>query len=359
MYNKIAKEKFNKLRKNYAKRDIVILAIESSCDETSVAVVRNGRQVLSNIISSQIEIHKRFGGVVPEVASRNHVLAIENVVDEAITTSGLTLNDIDAVAVTYGAGLVGALMVGVNYAKSLAYALQVPLIKVNHIKGHMSANYINYPELTPPFMGLIVSGGHTALVRVDNYVKNTLIGTTTDDAVGEAYDKVSKVLGLGYPGGPIVDKMARKGKPNIQFVKHDIMAGTYNFSYSGLKTAVINYLHNAKQAGKDVCVEDVCASFQHEAVMMLVDKTISACRKYKFDVVAVAGGVAANSYLREKLTEACNAQGIKALFPQMKLCTDNAAMIASEAYFNLISGEGLADLSLTADPNINLKYSKR
>ena len=359
MYEKIAKEKFNSLKKNHKKKDSIILASESSCDETSVAIVKNGRHVLSNIISSQIEIHKRFGGVVPEVASRNHVLAIENVVSEALSTSGVQLSQIDAIAVTYGAGLVGALMVGVNYAKSLAYALNLPLIKVNHIKGHMSANYISYPDLKPPFIGLIVSGGHTALVRVDSYTKNTLIGTTTDDAIGEAYDKVSKVLGLGYPGGPIVDKMAKEGTANIQFIKHDSLAGTFNFSYSGLKTAVINYLHNKKQAGEEVNVADVCASFQTEAVNMLVERTLKACKKYKFNVVAVAGGVAANSHLRARLTDACEQNGITALFPPTNLCTDNAAMIASEAYYNLISGEGLADMSLTADPNINLKYSKR
>ena len=358
MYFKCAKAKFKKLQKEAKKRDILILGIESSCDETSVAVVKNGREVLSNIISSQIEIHKRFGGVVPEVASRNHVLAIENVVNEALDKAGITLHDVDAIAVTYGAGLVGALMVGVTYAKSLAFALQIPLIKVNHIKGHMSANYINYKDLNPPFIGLIVSGGHTALVRVDSFVKNTLIGTTTDDAIGEAYDKVSKVLGLGYPGGPIVDKMAKQGTANIQFVKHDSTAGTFNFSYSGLKTAVINYLHKCKQSGEEVNVADVCASFQAQAVGMLVDKTINACIKYKFDTVAVAGGVAANSYLRAHLTEECAKHNIKVLFPPMSLCTDNAAMIASEGYFNLISGCGLADLTLTADPNINLKYTK-
>ena len=358
-YFKVAKEKFKKIHKEYSKRDILILGIESSCDETSVAIVKNGREVLSNVISSQIEIHKRFGGVVPEVASRNHVLAIENVVREALEKANVTLQDIDAIAVTYGAGLVGALMVGVTYAKSLAMACELPLIKVNHIKGHMSANYINYKELVPPFIGLIVSGGHTALVRVDNYTQNTLIGTTTDDAIGEAYDKVAKVLGLGYPGGPIVDKMAKEGKHNIQFVKHDMLKGTYNFSYSGLKTAVINYLHNERQLGHEVNVADVCCSFQCEAVGMLVDKAIRACKEYGFSTIAVAGGVAANSYLRTTLTEACEKENIKVLFPPMSLCTDNAAMIASEGYFNAISGEGLADLSLTADPNINLKYSGR
>ncbi len=356
MYEVVAKEKFENLITT--DKDIYILAIESSCDETSVAVVKNGREVLSNIISSQIEIHKRFGGVVPEVASRNHIMAITNVVDEAIKESGVKLDQIDAVAVTYGAGLVGALMVGVTYAKALAYALEIPLIKVNHIKGHMSANYITFPDLRPPFVGLIVSGGHTAIVSVKDYTKNVLIGTTTDDAIGEAYDKVAKVLGLGYPGGPVIDKMAKQGQNNIEFVKHK-STKDFNISYSGLKTAVINYLHNKKQHGEDVVVEDVCASFQCQAVDPLVDKAFMACKKYKAKTLAVAGGVAANSYLRETLARRGEEEGIRICFPPMRLCTDNAAMIGCEAYLNIRSGEGLADLSLTPEPSINLKYSKR
>jgi len=350
-------EKFEFLKNNYKTKDILILAIESSCDETSVAVVKNGREVLSNIISSQIDIHKKFGGVVPEVASRNHIMAIDNVVDEAVKTAGITLKDIDAVAVTYGAGLVGCLMVGVSFAKSLAYALQVPLIKVNHIKGHMCANYITFKDLQPPFVGLIVSGGHTAIVRVDDYINNTLIGTTTDDAVGEAYDKVAKVLGLGYPGGPIVDKMAKEGSPDIEFVNMKNMLKGFDFSFSGLKTAVINYIHKYTQKGLEVNVKDVCASFQHTAVELLVDKTIRACKKFKLDKIAVAGGVSANSHLRERMMEEGNKNGIKVYIPPLVLCTDNAAMIGSEAYYNLINGEGLADLSLTPNPSINLKYS--
>lgn len=239
-YEQIAKEKFKALEKNWKQQDIIILAIESSCDETSIAVVKNGREILSNVISSQIDIHKRFGGVVPEVASRNHLMAISNVLTEALEKSGKTMQDIHAVAVTYGAGLVGALMVGVNFAKSLAYAYQLPLIKVNHIKGHVSANYIAHPDLQPPFLSLIVSGGHTAIVRTKDYLHNDLIGSTVDDAIGEAYDKVSKVLGLGYPGGPIVDKVAKEGNNCIQFLKHEMMPHSFNFSFSGLKTAVIN-----------------------------------------------------------------------------------------------------------------------
>lgn len=356
MYYQIAEQKFNNLVKNHKTQDIYVLGIESSCDETSIAIVKNGREILSNVIASQIEIHSRFGGVVPEVASRNHLMAINNVLNQSLEQAKITLDKIDAIAVTFGAGLMGALMVGVNFAKSLAYALNVPLIKVNHIKGHISANYLADVNLTPPFISLIVSGGHTALVKVEDYVTNTLIGSTTDDAVGEAYDKVAKVLGLGYPGGPIVDKMAKTGNANITFVKHDGLKNSFNFSYSGLKTAVINYLHNQKQHNKVPNVADVCASFQAEAVKTLVEKSIKACKKFKQKTLVVAGGVAANSSLRESLVKAGGENGIKVKFPPLVLCTDNAAMIACEGYNNLISGFGLANLSLTAMPNLNLKY---
>lgn len=356
MYEEIAKEKFDYLVKNHENMDILILAIESSCDETSIAVIKNGTEVLSNVISSQIDIHKRFGGVVPEVASRNHLLALNNVLSEALDKAKVTLSDIHAIAVTYGAGLVGALMVGVNFAKSLAYACNLPLIKVNHIKGHISANYIACPELKPPFISLIVSGGHTALVRTVDYTRNELICTTIDDAVGEAFDKVSKVLGLGYPGGPIVDKMSKTGTPCIELVKSHPVDG---FSYSGIKTAVINYVHKCKQAGKEINIPDVCASFEYYAIGQLVDNTIRACKKYKAKTVVMAGGVAANSYLRSELTKACLAEGIEFKFPPMSLCTDNAAMIGCEAYFNLISGVGIADMTLTAQSNLNLKFSSR
>lgn len=359
MYKEIAEEKFNKLVLESKSRDIIILAIESSCDETSVAILKNGREILSNIISSQIDIHAKFGGVVPEVASRNHLMAISGVVNKALEEANVTLQDIDAIGVTYGAGLVGALMVGVNYAKSLAYALSIPLIKVNHIKGHISANYIAHPDLKPPFISLIVSGGHTAIVKVENYLKNTLIGSTIDDAIGESYDKVAKCLGLGYPGGPKIDKLAKEGDNNITFVAHGIMADGFNFSYSGLKTAVINYIHTKEQKGEEINKADVCASFQHTAVMEVVNKTIKAAKKNKINTIAVAGGVAANSYLREKLTTLGEAEGIKVLFPPNILCTDNAAMIGAEAYNSLISGEGLADMTLTAVSNLHLKYSVR
>ena len=356
MYETISKEKFDYLVKNYKNKDILILGIESSCDETSIAVVKNGREVLSNVIATQIEIHKRFGGVVPEVASRNHIMAIDNVLTEALEKANVTLDDIDAIAVTYGAGLMGALMVGVTYAKSLAFALNKPLIKVNHIKGHISANYIATPDLVPPYMALIVSGGHTAIVKVADYTNNILVGSTVDDAIGEAYDKVSKVLGLGYPGGPIVNKTTKKNQPTLQFVKSDALKNSFNFSYSGLKTAVINYLHNLQQHNIKPNIPDVCASFQKEAVGALVEKSIRACKKYKITTLAVAGGVAANSYLRQQLTEEGKRNGIKVLFPPMVLCTDNAAMIASEGYFNLVSNSGFATTELTATPNLNLKY---
>lgn len=357
MYYNIAKEKFNNLVNNYKNQDILILAIETSCDETSVAIVKNGREVLSNVISSQIEIHARFGGVVPEVASRNHLLSFNSVLNQALTEANVTFADISAIAVTYGAGLMGALLVGVSFAKALAFSLKLPLIAVNHINGHISANYISEKTLQPPFMSLVVSGGHTAILKVTK-TKKQLIGTTYDDAVGEAYDKVAKVLGLGYPGGPVIDKMSKLGKANITFVKKPKEKNNLNFSYSGLKTAVINYLHNLKQHNIEPNKVDICASFQHEAVEELVKKSILACKKHKVNILTVAGGVAANSLLRSWLTKEGEEHGIKVIFPPMSLCTDNAAMIGAEAYENLKNGVGLADLTLNAQPNLNLKYGK-
>jgi len=271
-YEEIAKEKFEKLK---TKKDVIILGVESSCDETSVSIVKNGRKILSNVVATQIEIHRRFGGVVPEVASRNHVLALNPVFDEALAKAGIPAKDIDAIAVTYGAGLMGALIVGVNFAKGLAFTHKKPLIKVNHIEGHIAANYISHKDLEPPFACLIVSGGHTALVKMEDYVTRTLYGSTTDDAVGEAFDKVARELGLEYPGGPNIQRKAEIGNPNIKFItKPHEKFKDYNFSYSGLKTAVINYIHNTKQRGQQVVVEDVCASFQAEAVDQLVSKSI-------------------------------------------------------------------------------------
>lgn len=359
MYNQIVKEKFNKLHKEYSKRDILVLGIESSCDETSIAVVKNGREILSNVIATQIEIHARFGGVVPEVASRNHLLAIDNVLDEALAKAGVELSQIDAIAVTYGAGLIGALMVGVSYAKSLSFALKIPLIAVNHIKGHISANYLCYPELKPPFISLIVSGGHTALVRVNNYYKNTLLGSTIDDAVGECYDKVAKTLGLGYPGGVLIDRKSKDGNNCIPFVTHEIMPKTFDFSFSGVKTSVINYVHKLKQKDELIPVEDICASMQTQVVEELVRKSVNACKKFKEKTLVVGGGVSANSALRNRLQEECAKNNIQVYFPDMELTGDNGAMIASEGYFQLISGKGLAGLDLSPAPNINLKVERR
>ena len=335
------------------KEDVIILGIESSCDETSIAVVKNGREVLSNVISSQIEIHTRFGGVVPEVASRNHIEAINNVLNESLKNANISLKDIDAIAVTYGAGLIGALMVGVSFAKSLAYALNKPLIKVNHIRGHMSANYIEHKDLTPPYIGLIVSGGHTAIVEVKNYVFQELIGATLDDAIGEAFDKVARVVGLGYPGGPKIDKLAKEGKNNIKFTK-DNLKNSFDSSFSGLKTAVINYVNTLKQKKKELPINDICTSFQCQAIDPLIEKTIRACKQRGYKKLCVAGGVSANSYLREKIVEKAEKEGIHVYYPSIKLCTDNAAMIASLGYFNLINDVGLADINLDAVSNIDL-----
>ena len=351
MYFERAKEKFEKLRE---KNSVKILAIESSCDETSISIVENGRKILSNIVASQIEIHKRFGGVVPEIASRNHVSAISNVYKEALNKANLSEKDIDAIAVTYGAGLVGALLVGVNFAKALAFSLDLPLIAVSHIKGHIAANYLTYQELVPPFMCLMVSGGHTAILKVNSYNDHELVGTTVDDAAGEAFDKVARVLGLGYPGGPSVDKFAKEGKDNIKFVSHTPMQNSFNFSFSGLKTAVINYVNNQKQKGKEISVPDVCASFQSQAATELVSKAIGATKKFGEKKLVVAGGVSANSFLKEMLKKSCNENKISLYMPNLSLCTDNAAMIASAAYFMLKDGLGLSDLSLTAKATIPL-----
>ncbi len=336
------------------KKEVTILAIESSCDETSVAVVVNGRKVLSNIISSQIEIHRHFGGVVPEIASRNHILNIIPLVDQALSSAGLTFDDIDAIGVTQGAGLVGALLVGLTTAKALSYALDKPLIAVNHIKGHISANYIAFPELTPPFICLITSGGHTAIVNVDDYNHFTLIGSTQDDAIGEAYDKVARVVGLEYPGGVKVDKLAQGVEPKIKFVHNDTLTNSYNVSFSGLKTAVINYVHKLQQNGDKIDVPQICSSFQHEAVDMLTAKVLRACKEYGKNKLVLAGGVAANSYLRGSLTEKCRDLGIALYFPPIEFCTDNAGMIGSVAYYQLMTEEP-ADLNISALPSIELK----
>ena len=350
---KIVENNFNLLYNQSMKKNFKILAIESSCDETSCAVVEDGRIVHSNIVSSQIDIHTRFGGVVPEVASRNHITAIDNVVNLALSEANCTLKDIDAIAVTYGAGLIGSLLVGVSYAKGLSYATKKPLIAVNHIYGHIAGNYLTYPELEPPFICLLVSGGHTAIIKVSDYNHHEIIGSTLDDAVGECFDKVARVLGLGYPGGPKVSKLAESGVANIQFTKPNDTLG-YNFSFSGKKTAVINYVHKLEQAGKELPKADICASFETWVVDELVEKTIKACKDSGFDKIVVAGGVSANTKLRSELDKKAQENGITCYVPKFEYCTDNAAMIGSAAYYAYMDGVGIADLSLAPKPNLSL-----
>ena len=350
-YFEVAKEKFEALK---TKKDVIVLGIESSCDETSVSLVKNGREILANVVATQIEIHKRFGGVVPEVASRNHILAITNVFEQCLADANLQAGDIDAVAVTYGAGLVGALLVGVNFAKALAYALNLPLIAVSHIDGHIAANYLSHSALKPPFLCLMVSGGHTALLDVKDYDMRTLLGTTIDDAVGECFDKVARVLGLPYPGGVQIDRLAKIGEENITFLRHEVLPNTLNFSFSGLKTAVINYVHTQKQKNQPISLPDVAASFQKTAVGQLVGKTIAAAKQTGQKNVVIAGGVGANSGLQKALGDACAKEDITLFHPNLALCTDNAAMIASAGYYYIRAGKGLADLTLTASPVVKL-----
>lgn len=335
------------------KKDVIILAVESSCDETSIAVVKNGREVLSNVVSSQIPIHERFGGVVPEVASRNHITAISNVYKEALKQANITSKDIDAVAVTIGVGLIGALFVGVNFAKGLAYALDVPLIKVNHIEGHIASNYIAYKKLVPPFACLVVSGGHTSLFVINDYCDWRLVGQTMDDAIGECFDKVAREVGLGYPGGPKVEKMAQEGKNNIEFRKQNSFKYSYNFSFSGIKTAVINYINNSKQKGEEINVADVCFSFQKLVTKELMAKSIRLCQEYGMNKLVLAGGVSANRYIAQKLTKEGKKYAIDVFVPPIELCTDNAAMIGSAGYYNMLAQRGLADLDATATTIIN------
>lgn len=335
-------------------KNIKILAIESSCDETSAAVVVDGREVLSNIIASQIDIHKKFGGVVPEVASRKHVEVINAVVQEALDEAKITIKDIDAVAVTYGPGLVGALLVGLQYAKGVAFSINKPLIGVNHIEGHISANFIEHRELEPPFICLVVSGGHTFIVHMKDYGSFEVIGETRDDAAGEAYDKVARALGLGYPGGPKIDKLAKEGNENaIKFPRANFHDNSMDFSFSGLKSAVLNYLNKMEMTGEEINKADVAASFQKAVVDVLTDNVITTCKKRGVDKVAIAGGVASNSALRNNLIKEGNKRGIKVLFPSPILCTDNAAMIGSAAYFEYIKGVK-SPLSLNAVPNLKL-----
>lgn len=350
-YLEVAKEKFEALKH---KKNVLILSVESSCDETSIALVENGRKVLANVISTQIEIHKQFGGVVPEVASRNHIKNISSVLKQALLESEKTLQDIDAVAVTYGAGLVGALLVGVNFAKTLAYALNLPLIAVSHVHGHIGANYISHQDLTPPFLCLMVSGGHTALVQVEDYCKFHLLGSTVDDSVGECFDKVARVLKEPYPGGPNIDRLAKQGKNFVKFNYKPPLHDSLNFSFSGLKTAVVNYVHNKEQVGESFSKEDVAYTFQELATDELCSKAMRACNQFGQDKLVVAGGVGANSRLRAKLQDFATKNHIKLYAPDLKYCTDNGAMIGAIAYYYILAGIGLADLTLTAKPVVGI-----
>ncbi len=335
-------------------KDITILGIESSCDETAAAVVVNGRTVLSNEISSQIDIHTLYGGVVPEIASRKHIERINQVIRKALETAGKTLDDLDAVAVTCGPGLVGALLTGVSEAKAICFARDIPLIGVHHIEGHISANYIAAPELEPPFICLVVSGGHTHLVIVRDYGEYEILGRTEDDAAGEAFDKVARAVGLGYPGGPKIDKAAKEGNPDaLHFPRGKVRDSRYDFSFSGLKSAVLNYQNHARMTGETVVVEDLVASFQKAVVDVLVEHTVDAAREFGFKQVAMAGGVASNSALRAAMKKACDKKGISLYYPSPVLCTDNAAMIGSAAYYELIRGN-VSGLDLNAVPGLKL-----
>lgn len=337
-----------------AGKDILILGIESSCDETAAAVVKNGRTILSNIISSQIDIHTLYGGVVPEIASRKHMERINQVIEEALKQAGVTLDDLDAIGVTYGPGLVGALLVGVAEAKAIAYARQLPLVGVHHIEGHVSANYIEHPDLEPPFLCEIISGGHTHLVIVKDYGVFEILGRTRDDAAGEAFDKVARAIGLGYPGGPKIDKVSKEGNAKaMTFPRAHIEDAPYDFSFSGLKSAVLNYLNQCHMAGQEVCQADVAASFQQAVVDVLVDNAIRAARDYHMKKLAIAGGVASNSALRKAMAGACQAAGIAFYHPSPIYCTDNAAMIGTAAYYEYLKGTRHG-WDLNAVPNLKL-----
>ena len=335
-------------------KDVLILAIESSCDETAASVVRNGREVLSNIISSQIDLHTLYGGVVPEIASRKHMEQINQVTEEALKTAGVTLEDITAVAVTYGPGLVGALLVGVSFAKSLAFAAGKPLVGVHHIEGHISANYIENLDLEPPFTCLVVSGGHTNLVLVEDYGRYRIIGRTRDDAAGEAFDKVARAVGLGYPGGPKIDKLAKEGNKNaIDFPRAKVDGSPYDFSFSGIKSAVLNYINHCEMRNIEINRADLVASFQKAVVDALVSRAVMAAKEHGLKKLALAGGVAANSALKSALEDECARNGIRFYHPSPIFCTDNAAMIGVAGYYEYMAGVR-SDWDLNAVPNLKL-----
>lgn len=335
------------------KKDIIVLGIETSCDETSASVVKNGKTVMSNVIYSQIDIHKKFGGVVPEIASRNHIEAIGKVVKEALDEASINLDKVDVVAATYGPGLVGALLVGLSYGKALAYGKGIPFVGVNHIEGHISANYLD-GDFEPPFICLIASGGHSHIVFVKDYGKYEVLGRTVDDAAGEAFDKVARALGLGYPGGPKIDEISKKGDPyKYNFPKSFMEKDNFDFSFSGLKTAVINQLHKEKQKGSQIDIADYAASFQMNVVDVLTSKLIEAARYKNINKISIAGGVASNSLLRERLLKLADEEGFMIHFPKQVYCTDNGAMIASAGYFDYIRGK-VSGLDLNAIPYLKL-----
>ncbi|MBE5822036.1 MAG: tRNA (adenosine(37)-N6)-threonylcarbamoyltransferase complex transferase subunit TsaD [Clostridiales bacterium] len=330
------------------RKNILCLGIESSCDETSVAVIKNGRQVLSNVISSQIEIHKKFGGVVPEIASRNHIENINIVIKQALDEANVTLEDIDIIGVTYGPGLVGALLVGLSAAKGLAYALNKPLVGVHHIEGHIAANYIEHKRLKPPFVSLVISGGHTHLIHVKDYTNFEILGKTRDDAVGEAFDKVARVIGLGYPGGPKIDKLAKDGKITYNFPRSHF--DNLDFSFSGVKTAVLNTVNNSKE---EIIKEDICISFEQAVSDVLVQNSLKALKQTGLNKLVLAGGVAANSYIRKELENALSKNGYELYYPSNILCTDNAAMIASAAHYTYKAGF-TSDIDINAIANLKI-----
>lgn len=338
-------------------REIRILAIETSCDETAASVVVNGRNMRSNVISSQIDLHTIYGGVVPELASRGHIEKINQVIARALSDAEMTLDDMDAVAVTCGPGLVGALLVGVAEAKAISYAKNLPLLGVHHIEGHISANYIENRDLTPPFLCLVVSGGHTHLVRIQDYGAYEVLGRTRDDAAGEAFDKVARAIGLGYPGGPKIEQVSHEGDPDaIAFPRAKVGDGAYDFSFSGLKSAVLNYLNGCRMKGESVCQADVAASFQKAVTDVLVDHARQAVREFGMDKFAIAGGVASNGIIREAMRAMCEQEGVQFYHPSPILCTDNAAMIGAAGYYDFLAGKR-AGLELNAVPNLRLGNS--
>lgn len=349
-YDALCAARMEELKK---KDKVRILAIESSCDETAAAVVENGRVILSNAVYTQIPMHALYGGVVPEIASRAHVEKVERMVDEALKEAGMTMDEVDAFAVTYGPGLVGALLCGVTAAKALAFVKKKPLIPVNHIEGHICANFLTTPELEPPFTCLVVSGGHSHLLQVEDYGQYRLLGCTGDDAAGEAFDKAARVLDIPYPGGPLLDKLADTGDPSALPLPRPKTDGRYDFSFSGLKTAFINAVHNMEQKGVTMEKVDLAASFRAAVVGQLVDKAMLAAGELGIKKLALAGGVSANGLLRREMQKNCDKRGIRLYLPQLKLCGDNAAMIGSAAYFRLMKGE-YASLSLNADPSLRL-----